>query len=234
MLRLEDKYGIIIDNILNKYIKSTKFGWDGNDFCYEVDNIENYIYHKPAEAKVVGSMWVSTGATKMVIGSNELNCVLKIPFQGTWWDEEIDDEYTESHFDEFCHGDYCYSEVDIYQHAKAFGVAEVFAETSFVGDLKCGIPVYKQVKVLAINESGSSRTPSNAAIKKAKDRYYSSPFSTPWTALVIDIYGEEYFDKLMTFIDDICPEIGDDWHSGNYGYTYDGLPIILDYSGYFE
>ena len=236
MLRLVDKYGLIIDNVLNKFINSTRFGYDTeSDYCSEVEMISDYVYHKPAEAEVVGSMWVSTGATKMVIGFDDLDCVLKVPFQGSWWDEYDDNnEVCESHFSQFCYGDYCSYEEEIYFHAKEFGVAELFAKMECVATLKCGIPVYKQPKVRAFGDWGGSRTPSKDSVKRAEQRRYDSPFCTSWTALVIDIYGEEFFDKLLTFITDICPETGSDWHQGNYGYTEDGLPVIIDYAGYYE
>ena len=235
MLMLEDKYGMIIDKILNKYINTTEFGWEeDSDYCAEVDNIESFIYSRPAELASLGRMWAKTGATKMVVGSDELDYVLKVPFMGTFYENWINDEESECIFSEFYHGDYCYDEVEIYKHAVDFGVEKIFAKTEAFADLECGIIVYKQPKVLSFNHSSGSRRPSPAAVKRAEELRYNSSFKSSWVAQVIDQYGEEFFDKLLEFIDDICPEVGQDMHCGNYGYTYDGKPIILDYAGYFE
>ena len=89
-----EKYGLIIENILNKYIKSSEFGVHSeSDSCVEVEDIESYIFNcKQAEDELVKDLWVNTGATKMVIGSNELDYVLKVPFQGAWWDEYSEDD----------------------------------------------------------------------------------------------------------------------------------------------
>ena len=111
---------------------------------------------------------------------------------------------------------------------------KIFAKTEAFADLECGIIVYKQPKVLSSNDSSGSRRPSPAAVKRAEELRYTSPFKAFWVAQVIDQYGEEFFDKVLEFINDICPEVGQDMHQGNYGFTYDGRPIILDYAGYFE
>ena len=239
MLKLEDKYGMIIDKVLNRYIQTTEFGWEeDSDYCAEVDNIESFVYSRPAELVPLGRMWVSTGATKMVVGSDELDYVLKVPFMGNFYGQyettETGEEYCEYTFSEFCHGDYCYDEVEIYKHAVDFGVEKIFAKTEAFADLECGIIVYKQPKVLSSNDSSGSRRPSPAAVKRAEELRYTSPFKAFWVAQVIDQYGEEFFDKVLEFINDICPEVGQDMHQGNYGFTYDGKPIILDYAGYFE
>lgn len=234
-----DKYEQIIESILNKYIISTSFGCHiDSGVCAEMEDIDNYLYNcKRAEDEIVSGLWVNSGATKVVIGSDKLEFVLKVPFQGEWWDEhEIGDKgedfYVEK-FSDFSHGDYCYTETEVYERAEAYGVAAIFAKAEYVHDLKCGIPVYRQPRAIVSYEGSSSTTPSKAAIDKATNMRYSLPFKTHWIAEAIEVYGEEFVNKLINFLDN-DPVAGCDLHDGNYGYTIDGLPIIIDYAGYFE
>lgn len=234
-----EKYGLIIENILNKYIKSSEFGVHSeSDSCVEVEDIGSYIFNcRKAEDELVEGLWVATGATKMVIGSNELDYVLKVPFQGSWWNEYSEDdngnEFSECCFSDFYYNDYCYIETEVYERAKEYGVEAIFAKVEFVKDLDCGIPVYRQPRAESSYKTGGSTTPSKAAINYAEEHRYDTPFKVHWSAQVIEVYGQDFFDRLIQFLDN-DDFAGSDLHDGNYGYTPEGLPIIMDYAGYFE
>lgn len=245
MLMLEDKYGKMM-KILNKYIKSkAEFGtYDRDDECPEADEIANHLYWNEKKLNL-GKLRVANGVSKLVLISDVLDSVLKVPMTGRYYerfDEEnsTDDEYKYYDvFEEFEYGsgafnnDYCQKEVDIYWCAVEHGVDMLFAKTEFFDVLDCGLTVYKQPRVVSYDNSETkTASPAALATVKSNDNYKYAPCCEEWKALVIDFYGQEILDKFLDFIDNICPEVGEDLHRGNYGYTLDGRPILLDYSGW--
>lgn len=162
------------------------------------------------------------GVSKACIFSDELpNWVIKTGF--TW--EEDNDDF-----------DYCTIEAHNYQDAIIEGVAEFFAasyELCTVTPLECkglckNIYFYIQEKAEPDEEKTSSTC----------ERYINGDCqdSEPWyynytdTDRLESLFGEEKnFDKLLKFIKEW--QIND-LHSGNFGYTKDGIAKIIDYSGY--
>jgi hypothetical protein len=235
MLLLEDKYEKMV-NILNKHIVNKEFGtYDCDDHCPEVTWIEKYLTQHS-----VKNISVAYGVSKIALISSELDHVLKVPFLGRFYeiyDKECDDYKDQFESFEYADGehnnDYCKKEVNIYACAVNYGIEMLFAKSERFCWLDCGIPVYKQLKVVPYAHS-DARSASPAALKtvKSNNHYYYAPCCNEWKALVIDYYGQEVLDKFINFIDNVCPEVGEDLHQGNYGYTLDGRPILLDYSGW--
>lgn len=236
MLLIEDKYAKMID-IFNKFVlNDEEFGTDENTGeCYPISEMSWYI-----DNHYYGDLYVASGVSKAAIICQSLDYVLKIPFNGSFYSEYNDDDASSDelkfyHF-EFGGGrysdDYCYLEVKFYEEAKEYGVEKMFAKSELFGELKCGIPVYRQEKVFVESSSQASRYRASAGSLEKARKYDFEQCSSNWKALVIDYYGEEFLDKFYTFINDICPRCGEDLHSGNYGYTTDGRPVILDYSGW--
>ena len=239
MLLIEDKYGKLV-NILNKFIKEKyHFGTDDNDECYELDEIQSYIYWHLAETGFK-SLYAASGVSKLALISEDLTHVLKVPFMGRFsseWNSELE-EYDEI-WEEFrwapysCENDYCLTEVEIYQRAVDYGVECMFAKTKMFCLLECGLPVYMQERVIPIGaKEARSFTPTEDSLTKVKQKYWCESCSSEWKAIAIDLYGEEFLKKFFDFINNECPEVSEDLHSGNYGFTPDGRPVILDYSGW--
>lgn len=240
MLMLEDKYGKLM-NIFNKFIKeSTHFGSsEMTESCCEVDDIQCYLTWHLAETGFT-SLYAGAGVSKVALVAEELTHVLKVPFIGRFyesWNEETkkyDEIWEDFQYAPYSDdgNDYCFSEVEIYQMAVEHGVECMFAKTELFGTLNCGLPVYIQERVIPIGSSkASSFTPTEDSLTKAK-KYSCEPCYTDWKAIVIDLYGEEFLNKFFDFINNICPECGEDLHCQNYGFTADGRPVILDYSGW--
>ena len=232
MLLLEDKYGKMM-KIFNKFIKSQQFGvYESSDENVEVGNIADYLYFHHNE------LTVANGISKAVLISKEVDSVLKVPFLGMWYENynEETGDYDE-YWEEFYgvpDGDYCMREVEVYEAAEEAGVEMFFAKTEFFGMLDCGLPVYKQVKVVPLNETDFSkiRKPSEKSVSKVEELYNYEACDLDWKALALDYYGEELLKKFFDFINNDFPACGEDMHRGNYGYTLDGRPVLLDYSGY--
>ena len=232
MLLLEDKYGKMM-NIFNKFIKNQQFGvYEATDESVEVSDISSHLYFHHNE------LTIANGVSKAVLISKEVNSVLKVPFLGMWYDnynnetEEYDEYWQDFHG--VPDGDYCMREVEIYEAAEEAGIEMFFAKTELFGWLDCGLPVYKQTKVIPLNEINRSeiRQPSKKSISKVKELYNYNMLDMQWKALALDYYGEELLQKFFNFIGNEFPACGNDMHMGNYGYTLDGKPVLLDYSGY--
>jgi len=138
--------------------------------------------------------------------------------------------------------DFCGLSVSIYEKAVESNVEKMLAETEFVGFTKNHTAVYKQEKIKKTeseyhyysdeNQTTPSEKSINTVKETLKNHRYSSwcRFSLDWLASAIDFYGFEYVDNCMKFFDDM--QI-DDFHQGNYGYRFDGSPVIFDYAGFF-
>lgn len=239
MLLLEDKYAKMV-GLFNRFVHdSTQFGTDdGSGECYEVTELADHLYYHAKEYNL-GNLTTGCGVSKAVLISDALDCVLKVPFNGMYSDSynEETGEYDSIWEGFYCGGgdysdDYCAAEEGIYQMAVKYGVERMFAKTEYFCNLKCGIPVYKQVRVVTYGDS-KHKEASPASLEKVNSKYrYACRCNNDWCALIIDFYGEEFFNKFVDFIKYICPEVGEDLHSGNYGYTLDGRPVLLDYSGW--
>ena len=164
------------------------------------------------------------GVSKACIFSEELpNWVIKTGF--TWDGEEDDDDF-----------DYCTIEARNYQDAIIEGVEKFFAasyELCTVTPSECkglcnNIYFYIQEKA----------EPDEVKTSSTCERYINGDYedSEPWyhdhtdTERLESLFGEDKnFNKLLKFINEW--QIND-LHSGNFGYTKDGIAKIIDYSGY--
>lgn len=241
MLMIEDKYGKLMD-IFNKFIKEkTHFGKsDYSDTCCEVDDITAYLCWNLAETGFQ-KLYAAGGVSKVALVSEELTYVLKVPFAGRFYEswnketESYDEIWEDFQYAPYCNdgSDYCLSEVEIYQKAIEYGVECMFAKTEVFNTLECGLPVYIQERVILIDNSKARNfTPTEDSLTKAKKNFCCEPCYAEWKAIAIDLYGEEFLNKFFDFINDVCPECSEDLHCGNYGFTPDGRPVILDYSGW--
>ena len=93
----------------------------------------------------------------------------------------------------------------------------------------CGRNVYIQEKVKPLCECRKLQTTEDS-LTKAKERNYV--FRTDWIARVFDLYGEEKWNEFISFLKCWEPEVLSDMHSGNYGITPDGAPVLFDLAGF--
>jgi hypothetical protein len=210
----------------------SQFGTDEDMDTFELENQLNDIMDE--------DFFVSCGVSKAVIIIDDLPFVIKIPFNGRWLAEWIDEagEYDYDHkwFCEFSHAetgkydDYCADElthiIDIQE--EGFGC--------FVPDMMylctvCGFDIYVQEKVEPLSETKQKIIPSFESVEKARKSGY---WDTIWAAKAIDMYGFDFFEKFMKWMNKNCAGVVADLHYGNYGYDVGGRPVILDVSGFFD
>lgn len=164
------------------------------------------------------------------------NDVIKVGFNGIMdeWDD-YDYEKNESNWKEQFTPfdfDYCNKAYEIYNAAYEEGIEEFFAEYKILGVTFTKDTLWTQTFVTPISKnSESSRKASEDSLKKAKtmSKEKHIPFNNDWIALAIDLYSERKVERLLTFLEENCIH---DFHQGNYGYTKDGYPMILDYSSW--
>ena len=215
-----------------------KFGCDQN--C----EFDSYDLHDQLTRLKMGSFHIEKGITKAVIIFDSLPYVIKIPFNGMWnceydYDEETG-EYIEcdAYFIYFSHAraldisDYCWNELDKVIMAHDCGYGCFLPDTAVVYENN-GQRFYIQEKVRPAYEHSFTPTTS----KDSRDRAASLTdeyriCNEDWRAAAIESYGEAI---LVSFIDwNDAGALGylDDMHSGNYGYRFDGTPVLFDVSGF--
>lgn len=165
------------------------------------------------------------GVSKACIFSEELpNWVVKTGFI---WNDDDDD------------GDFCTIEAHNYQDAIAEGIEEFFAAsyelctvtTSEYENLRQNIYFYIQEKAEPDEERTSSTC--DRYIRSEQDIIESEdePFYYDYTDedRLESLFGEcKNFDRLIKFVREW--QIND-LHTGNFGYTKEGIAKIIDYSG---
>ena len=199
---------------------------------------EDFIEEVLREAKLNNlKVTYFNGASQLVFIEEGGNRVYKFPFDGMMeeWDEYIEDkddyEWHEAWRD--FNTDYTAKTLKIYQYAVEEGVDEFFADIKEEAFSFNHCVIYSQAFVIPRNNQCKSTHPSEDSLNKAKklSEFRHIPFSTDWTAVCIEIYGEDKFNQLLKFLDEYNVT---DLHQGNYGYTRNGVPMLLDYAGYDE
>lgn len=195
------------------------------------------------------------GASKGVMVFEELDLVIKVPFQATEYDEgeyqnsveawaagELDEEpqledyihdlyRATNFFIETAHDwDYCDLECGIYEEAVKVGLEAYFAKSEYIGEVN-GYPIYRQELVCPFDHDRQSHSRSEEDRQRASktcDRLEVTCFNACWIADFLDCYGEDEFKKLGDFLNKLDIR---DLHSGNIGYM-GAYPVLLDYSDY--
>lgn len=179
-------------------------------------------------AQLDGEKW-NYGATKFVIIPAQCKYVIKVPFRGEWG---YDNETDQSIFNDFVNEDYCCIEADIYDQIANRDISMMFAATSFYATTKSGMPLYIQEKIKETYDDcdHENHRSSRNSFEKAKELVKYSSFPADWIGVAIDYYGEAV---VKHFLDYAETELSD-MHSANFGYRFDGSPVVHDYSGYYE
>ena len=185
------------------------------------------------------------GATKCVILPHGANYVFKIPYNGTiseseQWDEEAEEWYYENGvffpFEGAVYGykkqywDYCYSELIIYNKARAKRVEKFFCKTRLFGRVD-GHPIYIQERATSIGPDWShSSKEERESTEKFCEEHNVMSFNAQWQTDAINYYGEKRFLEFMKFLEE---EHISDLHCGNIGYVGD-RPVLLDFASFWD
>jgi hypothetical protein len=205
---------------------------------FSKENVEDVLGEKLANANLNYDITFAHGVSKAVIICKEFcGVVLKIPFNGVFWEDyghpgkKIWHNFENA--DAENPADYCFLELKIYKMLQDSGIQNFAAKTKFYKK-KDGWSFYLQEEVIPC-EQGSYQTPSNKSRRLVDKWYYSdkvdNSFDLDWFAACIDYYG---IAKVKRFLDYCCnyPEITDDLHDQNYGYRKNGTPVLLDFCGF--
>lgn len=196
------------------------------DYIFEEKITEKFQLHysKPFE--------YSNGATKGVLIFKNLGFVIKIPF--TWCGgDEICGASDGAHS-----WDYCSQEVCRYEMAEDNGIAEVFLQTEYLGDVN-DYPIYiqpyaeifKNMAPDAISEHCyESSEEQKEQTRSLNSQYAFDDIQNIWESEVLALYGKDFYIKLKTYISDY--DIND-LRTANIGY-YQNKPVLVDYAGFYE
>lgn len=190
---------------------------------------------------------VMNGISKAVIVLDDYPFVIKIPFNGNWhyeydYDEHNDEWFTneeETVFTWFTHAcapdtsDYCWNEYDKIKMAQDRGYGDLFPDMAQIFEDDYGRHFYIQEKVRVFSYFDKKNPPSADSRKRAEsmEPKYSA-CNVNWRASVIDFYGENFWISFVNWNDHGCFGYLDDMHSSNYGYRFDGTPVLIDVSGF--
>ena len=171
------------------------------------------------------------GCTKfVVVDVNNMDYVIKIPFNGYY---DYNSETEEDDWFDFNVYDYCAKEEEIYGEIENEDFACMFAETAAIGRTKSGKVIYAQERAESAyvdSEKKESSKDSTDKIKELRAKGLAYGFQSDWLAVAIDWYGEQIVTNFLKYADNNIY----DTHENNYGYRFDGSPVIFDYSGYSE
>lgn len=212
---------------------------------------------------------IECGASKMVFVPANKPYVIKLPlrsnedlyhgssYYSSWENEDTGSYHSHEYYagenEEFSHAvyplsgtygaDYCRSEVEFYEVAKAYHIDEMFAETREIGERR-GITFYAQEKCLPLSQTDD---PSKTAISEEIKQEYEATFSKSlnphfsrsgvvfvrdFELRIADVYG---ITMLSNFVKFKAKERTGDYHSSNIGFfAATGKPCVFDYSGYWD
>lgn len=228
MLLLEDKISKFIQEQENNGGIPDQFGpYDEDSDFYDTD-----IVWSAAMSTYGHDFDIDSGVSKLVIIPYTANYVIKIPFSGLWYYEDIYNEET----DEYENGedffeynrtlDYCAIEEEVYKKAVDAHLDFLFAKTEKVGEID-NFSIYCQEKVKFYIEVNTKSESYSRSKELLKEKNFS--INPNWLTKVIEIYGDNVASILIDFLKENKLS---DFHSGNCGYTKDGLPKLSDYSGW--
>ena len=220
---MEEKYSKELEEIISAFQKCTIFSKNNiyEDMFYDiVDEFKDYY-------KGRYSFVTATGASKGVMIFEDLDLVIKIPFEG--YIDEDDNEFYD--FDGAENGwNYCEDEVEIYDCAKRNSLGDIFIETKLL-TLVNDYPIYIQKYVNHTDCIYHNPYPASDVTKNkvtSYDEVYEIDISIEWLSSVFEYYGEEKFENLLQFVLDVHI---DDLHSANIGWD-NNRPVIFDYAGF--
>lgn len=214
-----------------------KFGCD-QDSEFDSCDLQNQL-----ACLVMGNFHIENGITKAVIIFDNLPYVIKIPFNGTWdydydYDEE-NDEWVErdaifTYFNcarAFDTSDYCWNELDKIVMAYKRGYGCFFPKTAVI--FANGQRFYIQEKVQVACERRFTPTTSKDSRDKAASLTGEYRIcNEDWRAAAIESYGEAILISFVNWNDAGMLGYLDDMHNANYGYRFDGTPVMFDVSGF--
>ena len=194
----------------------------------------------------VPSADIYNGCSKCAIVDKACDYVVKIPFNGMWFESYNDECSDDDYFEEFHYAndiednyeardwDYCENELIKYEKAVDAGFGEFFAETVYYGKID-NTPIYIQEKAMSYSKRLSEGDMPNSS-KEAQKVYKENKdklccyINTDWVILAIAWYGLARVLAFLKYIDE--ENLDTDLHAGNIGFTESGRPVLIDWAGW--
>lgn len=187
---------------------------------------------------------VKLGASKVVLLFRKAGFVIKIPFKGYYhYDDSEQDkyDYTTWSFYEYTSvedGDYIKEEIRLYNdEIKKAGFSHLFAKNKFLCECANDVPIYYQEEMICADdmdyhEISKKDTRKLVSIFKKRSSWNSYLNCLPETFILktIKFFGEDYTIRFCDFLDSNI----DDLRSANIGFRKNGMPVILDYAGFYD
>lgn len=173
----------------------------------------------------------NTGATKLVLFPKKCNFVIKIPLNGYVYSKKFY-EFEGAPGADNC-WDYCAVEKSLYETAVEALAEKFFLKLEYAGNVN-DYPIYKQVKATSFADSRSRHEYSEikrSSTREICEEIHVSCFHTCWLSDFLEFYTKEDLALLNEFIEDCGIS---DLHSGNLGYKENGIPVIIDYAGFWD
>ena len=181
-------------------------------------------------AKKESAVKYACGATKGVLIFENLGFVIKIPFIYDEYGEDLRGAYlTEDGWN------YCEQEEKIYNKIEEPEFKQMFLKTEKLTNIH-GFPIYIQdyadsiTKNIDKNNGSSHSQEDNKRVDSIIEENDFSYINTEWEADVLTKYGKEFY---IDFKKKISKYEIDDLRGDNVGYK-DGMPVIIDYAGFFN
>lgn len=200
---------------------------------------ENLISHIKYKLEQINEfIYVERGMTKLVIIPPNCNYVIKIPFNGHYYDNEF--YFFEEAANEEDFSDYCLTEYIKYQQLKKENLECFVAKTVYYKTID-NTRIFIQEKVIPLDSPWAYSNISIPNPSENSKKIVSSIFSndnimdfydTEWASNCVELYGAQKTKNFFLYCSMQDPDIIEDFHDGNYGYRKNGEPVILDYSNY--
>lgn len=232
----------VLKDLFSKITIPSQFG--GNIDREDYTNIDEWVSGIINKNKLNNSTEYRHGVSKAVFIFNNLNFVIKIPFNGSWecdYDFDKDSERIieiSRYWYNFMTEDYCEKELSKYTKAKEKGLEVFFAAIDNFTLSENRKPIYIQEKVIPFYEYEKENeifiTEEHETLAKKLRCNFRSRLFDKWIAAAIKYYGFDLTEKFLSFVEKEDCEIGADLHTENYGFRENGTPCLLDYSGWEE
>ena len=231
----------LIDKIIELIDIPNDFGvCEYDDFLREEEDIYNVLQRNDINAEI------RFGCTKLVIIPEESDYVIKIPFNGMWYevynnetndyeDDEFIGFYKANDLGEDCveNWDYCENELCKYERAVEDGFGKFFPDTQFY-NWKHSYPIYIQKKICKCcadmwgDDFKKVSDNTSKYYAEHSDDFYCLP--EDWALAAIEYYGAEMMRKFCEYIQE--HHMHRDLHHANLGFDENNAPIVIDWAGY--
>ena len=202
------------------------------------DDADSFYYNLPDKTKIFFNHYMY-GASKIVLIPTEADFVVKIPFNGSYYDglNNENDNEDDLVFEEFLDAgavsewDYCAEEEYRYNIAKELNFHEFFAQTKFLFEIN-DYPIYIQEKCEVFSQLDDNSVSHSIEENNKTSSLVSNInewLDINWLTDCRIYYGDEKFQSFCQYISNDTQ--WGDLRGDNIGYL-NKRPVLIDYSNF--